>query len=260
MFPGFQQFPEGQIIGFALVFLRIIAFVVAWPIFGTNLVPVPIKVLLALVLSVVLFPTVSFQNVDMVKINDQLIMLAFRELIVGLFLGYMLKFFFFSISIAGELIGISSGLASAQLFNPAMGSQSNVIDQVHLVLATLFLLSMNGHHLFIQGLAKSFELIPVTALGIKYEGFATLSLMVQDAFVIGVKMASPVIVAVFVTNLTMGLLGRAVPQMNVMVTSFQVTIMITVVVFVMSMPLFIDEMNVLAQTMADKFFNVMKVL
>jgi len=260
MFPGFQQFPEGQIIGFALIFLRIIAFVIAWPIFGTNTVPIPIKVLLALVLTVVIFPTASFQNVELVKINDQLIMLAFREIVIGLFLGFMLKFFFFSISVAGELMGVSSGLASAQLFNPAMGTQSNVMEQAHLVIATLFLLAMNGHHLFIQGLAKSFELVPVTALGMRYEGFATLSLMVQEAFLIGVKMAAPMIVAIFVTNLTMGLLGRAVPQMNVMVTSFQVTILVSILVFIISMPLFVEEMDILARVMAEKFFNAMKVI
>jgi len=260
MFPGFQQFPEGQIIAFALVFLRIIAFVIAWPIFGTSLVPTPVKILLALTLSVVMFPVVKFLNVDLIKINDQLMMLAFREIVIGLFLGFILRFFFFAVSIGGELMGVSSGLASAQLFNPTMGTQSNVMEQANLIIATLFLLAMNGHHLFIQGLAQSFELVPVTAQGLRFEGFVTVSMFIQEAFLIGVKMASPMIVAIFITNLTMGLLGRAVPQMNVMVTSFQVTIMISLAVFIMSMPLFIDEMGLLAQTMTEKFFNVMKVL
>jgi len=258
--PGFNGFPEGQIIAFALVFLRVIAFVVAWPIFGTQLVPVPVKVLLALVLSVVLFPVIKMQNVDLIKIGDELVFIAFREIVVGLFLGFLLKFFFFAVSIAGEMMGISSGLSSAQLFNPAMGSQTNVMEQAHLILATLFMLAFNGHHLFIQGLAQSFDLVPISSMGIKFEGFSTLSLAVRDAFFMGIKMASPVIVTVFVTNLTMGLLGRAVPQLNVMMTSFQVTIVIAVSVFFISIPLFVNEMDGLLQMMAERFFSVLKVI
>ena len=260
MIPGFSHFPEGQIIAFALIFLRVIAFVVAWPIFGTQLLPAPVKVLLALVLSVALFPVLKFQNVDLIKIGDELVFVAFREIVIGLFLGFLLKFFFFAVSITGEIMGISSGLSSAQLFNPAMGSQSNVLEQAHLIMATLFLLAMNGHHLFIQGLAQSFDLVPVSAIGIKYESFANLSLFVRDAFFMGIKMAAPVIVTVFVTNLTMGLLGRAVPQINVMMTSFQVTILVAISVFFVSIPLFVNEMDGLLHIMAERFFSVLKVL
>jgi flagellar biosynthetic protein FliR len=258
--PGLQQFPEGQIIAFALIFLRIVAFVVAWPIFGTQLVPVHLKVALALVLSVVLFPVIHFQNVDLIKIGDELIFIAFREIVLGLFLGFLLRFFFFAISIAGETIGISSGLASAQLFNPAMGTQTNVMEQAELIMATLFLLAVNGHHLFIQGLAQSFELVPISSLGIKYEGFTTVAMAVRECFFMGIKMAAPVMVSIFVTNLTMGLLGRAVPQLNVMMTSFQVTIVVAVTVMFLSMPLFVNEMDGLLQTMAERFFSTLKVL
>ena len=260
MIPGLGHFPEGQIIAFALVFLRIIAFVVAWPIFGTPLMPAPIKVLLAVVLSVALFPVVKMQNLDLIKIGDGLIFISIREIIVGLFLGFLLKFFFFAVSIAGEMMGISSGLASAQLFNPAMGTQTNVMEQAHLILATLFMLAFNGHHLFLQGLAQSFDLVPISDMGIKYAGFSGLSLAVRDAFFMGIKMASPVIVAIFVTNMTMGLLGRAVPQLNVMMTSFQVTIVVSITVFFISMPLIVSEMDGLLQMMAERFFSVLKVL
>jgi flagellar biosynthetic protein FliR len=260
MYPGFQQFPEGQIIAFALIFLRIVAFVFTWPIFGVQNIPAHTKVLLTLVLAMVLFPTIKMQNVDMIKIDEQLIFLSIREIFVGLFLGFLLRFFFFAISIAGEVIGVSSGLASAQLFNPSMGGHTNVFEQFYLVLATLFLLAMNGHHMFIQGLAQSFDVVPIAAVGIKYEGFAALGLYVQEAFFMGIKLSAPILVTVFLTNLTMGVLGRAVPQVNVMTTGFQITILITVVVLFLTMPLFVEEMNGLMETMTQKFFTSMKVL
>ncbi|GIL17687.1 MAG: hypothetical protein BroJett040_14380 [Oligoflexia bacterium] len=260
MFPGFQQFPEGQIIAFALIFLRIVAFVVAWPIFGTQVVPAQLKVLLAIVLSIVIYPTVSFQNVDLIRISDQIVFLAFREVMIGLFLGYLLRFFFFALSVAGELIGISAGLASAQLFNPAMGAQSNVYEQVHVMLATLFILAMNGHHLFIQGLSQSYELVPIASIAIKHEGFTTVAYLVKDAFLMGFKMAAPVTVAIFLANLAMGIMGRAVPQLNVMMTSMQVTILVGTLVFFLSLPLYVEELTGVLTVVADKFFMTMRVL
>ena len=95
------------------------------------------------------------------------------------------------------------------MFNPAMGSQANVMEQAELIMATLFLLAVNGHHLFIQGLAQSFELVPVSSIGIKYEGFTSVALAVRECFFMGIKMAAPVMVAIFITNVTMGLLGSS---------------------------------------------------
>lgn len=260
MFPGFAQFPEGQIIAFALVFLRVVAFVVAMPVIGTTAVPVQVKVLLSVAMAMILFPVMRFQNGDWIRISEQVTLLAGREVLIGLFLGFLMRLFFFAVSIAGELIGVSSGASQAQLFNPAMGTQSNVLEQFYTVLATLFFFGLNGHHLFIEGMAKSFELLPVTDVGFRTSGLAQVSARFQDILLIGVKLAAPVMVSILLTNLAMGVLGRAVPQMNVFMTSMQVTFLITLFILMITVPFFIDEMEVLLRTMADRFMTTMKVL
>jgi flagellar biosynthesis protein FliR len=260
LFPGFQTFPEGQIIAFALVLMRVIAFIVSWPIFGSNLVSVQVKVLLSITLTMIVFPTVGFQNVNLIQINEQLILLTFREICIGLFLGYLLRFIFFSIQIAGEIMGTSTGLASAQLYNPTMGSQGNVLDQYHLVLATILTLTLNGHHMFIEGLVKSFEMAPVSAVGLNTQAFASISLIVKDTFIMGIKMAAPIMVSMFIINITMGLIGRAVPQMNVMMTGMQVTILAGLFVILVSTPLFVEEVSQLLQIMSEHVFATMKVI
>jgi flagellar biosynthetic protein FliR len=255
-----SQFPEGQLIALALIFLRCVSFLVAWPVFGTGTVPVHIKVLLALLLSFCLLPVIHFQNLDLIKISDELLFVATREIFLGLFLGFLLRIFFFAVSMAGEIIGISSGLSSAQLFNPMMGMQTNVLEQIEVGLATLIFLAMNGHHLFLQGLAQSFDLIPVAAIGVKYQSFNVIAAMTQDIFAMAFKMASPVVVTVLITNITMGLIGRAVPQINVMMTGFQVTITVAGVVLIVSMPFFVEEMSGLFNLMTTRFFEAAKVL
>jgi flagellar biosynthetic protein FliR len=252
--------PEGQIIAFALVLFRVLAFVVSWPVFGASNVPVPVKVLLSLVLSMIVFPTISFQNVDLIKIDEQIIFLAIRELFLGLAMGFLMRMFFFAISIAGEVISISIGLSSAQIFNPAMGSQSNVVEQLEMMMATLFFLAMNGHHIFIQGMVESFQLAPVAAVAVKSQAFASIVIFVQDVFLAGLRICAPILVAIFLTNIAMGIVGRAVPQINVLVTSMPITLMLGLAVMIVTTPLFVGEMNGLLNLMAERFFQFVKVM
>ena len=171
-----------------------------------------------------------------------------------------MRMFFYAVSIMGEIVSVSMGLASAQLYNPAMGSQSNVIEQFQLVLATLFFLALNGHHIFIAGLASSFDLVPVASIGVNYKAFAGIAVMVQDVFLMGLKMSAPVLIAVLLANVVMGIVGRAVPQINVLVTGLPVTIMLGLGVLIVITPLFVLEMGGLLNLMAERFFTVMKVL
>jgi flagellar biosynthetic protein FliR len=254
------QFPEGQIIAFALVLLRVIAFFVAWPVFGTNLVPTPVKILLSLAVSLMMFPTLKFQNPDLIRISEEIIGLALREVSLGLILGFMMRMFFFAISMSGEIISVSVGLSSAQLFNPAMGGSTAVVEQFQLALATLFFLSLNGHHLFISGMASSFEMLPAATMTLNFKAFSGFAVFAQMTFLMGLKMAAPVMIAVFLTNTTMGVLGKAVPQINVLVTSLPVTILVGFGVLFVTLPLMIFEMNGLLDMMADQFMKMMKVL
>ena len=260
MFPGFQTFPEGQIIAFALVLLRLSAFVVSWPIFGSNTIPVQVKILLSLTLAVVMAPSVQIQNIDLVKIGDEIIFLSIREIAIGLFLGFLLRFIFFAVQISGEIIGISTGLASAQLFNPMMGNQGNVYEQFYVALATLLVLALNGHHMFIEGISKSFELAPIASIGLNTQAFTSIASLVSETFLIGLKMSAPIMAAMLVVNVTMGLVGRAVPQINVMMTGMQVTIIVGFFIFIITVPMFIEEVNVMLMTMADKVIMAMKVI
>ncbi len=260
MFPGLSQFPEGQIIAFALVLLRVIAMVVAWPIFGTNSVPVHTKILLSITFSVLLFPTIKFNNINLINMGDELIFLAAREIMVGLALGFLMRMFFFAVSIAGEVISVTSGLSSAQLYNPAMGTHGNVIEQFEVMLASIFFLAMNGHHIFLSGLAQSFDFAPVADIAIKTNAFGGIGGMVQEVFLMGLRISTPVMIAVFLANVAMGIIGRAVPQINVLVTSMQVTLLLGSAVLFVTVPLFINELSGMMDIMSSRLFEFMKVM
>jgi flagellar biosynthetic protein FliR len=258
--PGFEFIQEAQLLVFALILVRVTAFVMALPAFGTVFLPGPVRLFFAISLAIFLFPLLQKSAPDISALRGTLIWLVIVESAVGLLLGFLFRFFFFAINIAGELIGISSGLASAQIFNPGLGANVNVFEQLHFVLAIIFLLALNGHHLFIKGLAQSYSAVPLAFPGIKLSSLSEFAALISMTFTMGLKMAAPVVVAVFMANLAMGVVGRAVPQINVLMTGMQVTILVTLLVVFTSIPFFVEELGIWLGDVSDNFFRLMRVI
>ncbi len=236
------------------------AFVVSWPVFGVELVPGPVKVLLGIVLSILIFPTLSLHNNQFVGGLDSLhiLFLALKEGFIGVSLGYLGRLFFYTLSVAGEIITVSMGLSSAQLFNPSVGGNSSSTNQFLVGLASLFFLAIQGHHLFLTALNQSFSLVPVYQQFISLKGFGDFGVVVQQVTEMGFKMSAPVLVSILLMNLVMALIGRAVPQINVLITSLPVNILIGFFVMLVSLPLFLYQMNDFLEISATRLFQMLK--
>lgn len=236
------EWSQGQIIILTLIVLRLIAFFLSSAIFGAPQVMVQLKVLLSLVMAFVFCPLVSAQYQAASFVGMEFISAAAREVCVGLCLGFLTRIFFFAVSAAGEVIATSLGLASAALFNPMLGSTGTVIEKFHSTLAVLLFLAINGHHEFISVIVKSFELFPLDRGFLHLENFAQVAMVGQEVLLLTIKMSAPMLVAMLVSNLGMGILGRAVPQINVLVTSFSVAIILGVALMLVSLPLSMGQM------------------
>lgn len=257
---SFYQFSEPQILLFALVLMRMTAFVVTSAIFGVPALSVQVKVLLSVVLTILLYPTIKVNPEGLQLISDGIITLAAREILVGITIGFLTRLFFFAVTMTGDLISITVGLNASQQYNPMLGQNGNTIDQFYTTLGTLVFLAVNGHHILLGGLAQSFELVPVHSMSLNIGVYAEIATFAQSILMMAVKMCAPVMVAILVTNLAMGILGRAIPQINVLVTSMSVTIMIGMAVVFLCLPLLILEMNGIIDATANSLFSVMKHL
>lgn len=251
---------DAQILLFALIFLRMIAFVLSSAIFGSPTITSPVKVLLSVVLTVLLFPVVKVGNVNYDLISNEIIMLGIRELAVGLSLGFLTRLFFFTVSMTGDLVSMSVGLSASQLYNPLLGTNGNTIDQFYTTIGTLVFLAINGHHMLINGIAQSYQLVPVSVLSFNFGPFAEMAAYGQEIIMMAIKMCAPVLVTILLANIAMGILGRAVPQINVLITSMPVTIMLGMTVVFLCLPLLAIEMTGLINLTAEKLFSVMKAL
>ncbi len=252
------KFSEIEMLGFILVFLRTLAFFVSWPIFSSENVPVPVKVLSALVVSFVLFPLVGWNKLSIGIDSNYIILLAMKEVILGLSIGFLCRLFFFALAIAGQIIAVSMGLTSGQLFNPSLNMEGSSVEQFKVMLGSLFFLFINGHHFFISGLLRTFELVPITKLTLDFSAMNQMSIVVTQVTVIGIKMAAPVMVSVLFMNLAMGIIGRAVPQINVLVTSMPVNILVGFATLALALPLFVHEIQDLLSLMTTKVFEIVR--
>lgn len=251
---------EAQILLFALILLRMIAYVVSSAVFGSPTVSSPVKVLLSLVLAILVFPAVKVGSINYGLISNEIIGLAVRELLVGLSLGFLTRLFFFVVTMTGDLVSVSIGLGASQLYNPMLGTHGNALDQFYSTLATLVFLAIDGHHMLLGAIVQSYDLVPVGAMALNIGPFGEMAAYGTDVMIMAIKMCAPVLITILIVNLAMGILGRAVPQINVLVTSMPVTIMLGMAVVFVCLPLLVLEMNGVVEITASKLFAVMKQL
>jgi flagellar biosynthetic protein FliR len=259
---NFSQLNEIQIILFGLILFRMIAFVVSSAIFSSPAVSVFVKVLFSVVLTLCVYQSVG-SNEAIARISeqeDQLILMCMHELFIGLILGFFTRIFFFSLSMGGEIVSISMGLSQGQIFNPMMGSMGNAIEQFYVAIGTLIFLTLNGHHMLIQGIVKSFSVSKIAVLSINVAAFPEIVLKAQEFFTIGIRIAAPVLISMIIVQVGIALLSRAVPQINVMVTSASIATMLGFVLLFVSLPLLVMQMTGLLDLTTVEFFKIIKVI
>jgi flagellar biosynthetic protein FliR len=238
---------EGFFLLYGLVFLRMVAFIFSMPIIGTGQLNSQVKILFAVVLTAILAPMLKEESVSITLSDEWLWALSIYQVLIGLFLGFISRFFFFSLSIASEWIGIASGSSSSQIFNPALGVQGSVFDQFYIILAGLLFFALNAHHVLLLSLLESFRKISPYSLSKNVFDGNLLLMHLKDTIIFGVKIALPIVLPILVVNVVMGVLARIVPQMNIFVTSLQVTFVLTIIIMIISLPLLFDEFeNIMA--------------
>lgn len=259
---NFSQLNEVQILAFAMILLRLSAFVVSSAIFSAPNIPAPLKILFAVVLTLVVFTPVA-NNELFVRLSENenhLLLFAGREVLIGLCIGFVTRFFFFAVSMAGEIVSLSMGLGQAQIFNPMMGSMGNAMEQFYFVISTLVFLALNGHHYIIQGIIDSFQTSPVAVLHFEVATLAEIVYKVQDYFVLGIKISAPILISMTVVQFGIALLSRVVPQINVLVTSASLTVMLGFLIMFISLPLLVMQMGQMINISLGDLFNFLKAI
>lgn len=199
---------------FFLVLTRILAMIIQVPVLGGQVIPVQVRLGLGLVLAAVLIPWQPLSP-DAPSIG----LLAFtvavlKELIVGTLAAFAAALTFGAVQIAAELMGLQSGFGAGRIFNPLIGEGSSDYSQLFVMFAMLVFLMIDGHHLFILAMQRTFEAIPVNGT-LPLDSMNQLIGLAALLIVAGIRMALPVLMALIITDLALGLVARVAPQMQI---------------------------------------------
>ena len=214
---------EGWLALLAYPMARILGFLGAAPVFGNNAVPRRIKLMVGLAVTLGLMPVVP--SVPQAALDSWSgLLLIVQQTLIGIAMGLVLRVVFAALDLMGEIISLQMGLSFATFFDPIAGGQTAVVGEFLTLLATLVLLSLNGHLLMLDALARSFEWLPVTATLPHKGGWMVLVRFGASIFASGLLMALPVVTALLITNIALGVLTRAAPQLNLFAIGFPITL------------------------------------
>jgi len=226
--------PLGALWSLPLASVRTLAMFMAAPIFGHNAVPIRIRVGIGIVFAVVAAPLA--QSAAWVGDGNSLAMgaLIANEAIIGVSLGFGLRLIFMVFAPLGEVISIQGGLGAATVLDPTYGTSSPVIGTLLQAGGLVLFLAVDGHHAILRGLASSFDRLPLGESMLGPDQFSAIAALGSSVFEVAARLAAPVMVVMLVTNVGVGILGRAIPQLNLMAVQLPAQIAITLIMLTLA--------------------------
>lgn len=245
---------------FLLVLVRVSSFFVTLPLFSYRTLPATHRIGIAFFVSWIMFLSMDKPALE---IDGFYYMLIMKEAMVGLFIGLVAYMIFAAIQIAGSFIDFQMGFAIANVIDPQTGAQSPLIGQYLYTFALLFLLSINGHHLLLDGVFYSYQFVPMEQLWIPFGNENVIEYVIKafnSMFIIAFQMSLPVVGSLFLVDIALGIVARTVPQLNVFVVGLPLKIGVSFVVLIISMSMMFMLVGNLVENMLFTMRGLMQLM
>jgi flagellar biosynthetic protein FliR len=230
-----SELAGNQLVGFILVLARVTPLFVIAPLFSSQLVPPRVRGLIAVGISVGLAP-IALHGQHIPTDPLAIVGLVVEGLLVGFGLAFTLAVLLGAVESAGSVIDVLSGFSYGSLINPMNHEESAVMTRTYSLVGTLIFLVIGGDAWTLRGLARTFQLVPLTSgprlsslLGGAEQVFA-------NVFAAALEVAAPVLVALLITDVAFGIVSRVVPQLNVFAVGFPTKVAVALLVVSASLP------------------------
>lgn len=218
------NFDPSELLSFYLTLFRVSIVLFLLPFYGGRSVPAKVKAVLTLVLSFALWPHLSFPGDLFPKHPMNIFVMLLGEAALGLTLGMMVRILFSAVQTGGHIIGFQMGFAMVNVVDPLTGVSEAVTAHFLYMCTMLTFLVLDGHLYLLQALSQSFEYVPPGQFMINSYIAGQVFTFSKQLLVLAIKIAAPVIAAVFLVDLALALISKAAPQMHVLVVGFPVKI------------------------------------
>lgn len=253
-------FALDDVLRFWFLLVRLSAMVLTLPVLSFRIVPSHLKIVLVIALSVSLYPAVRTQHMPVLQGPLHLGMLILGELCLGMLVGFLVQVVFAGIQLGGMLMNQQMGLSMANILDPQNGQQTSIIENFQYVLAILLFFSVSAHHWFLYTMAESLHAMPLLGFRVPGDLARPLVALLGQAFIHAVKLAAPVMVALLLVNVAMGIVARLVPQMNVFTLSFPVNLGVGLIVFALALPFLMADMRQIYMQMGRDLMGFITML
>ncbi|MFP4498645.1 MAG: flagellar biosynthetic protein FliR [Vulcanimicrobiota bacterium] len=260
---GLTELGEDQLFMYfltmGLCMARIMAFFVQAPIWGSKHINTKIKVGFMLALTIIVWPNIPIPH-EVPGGFVTFMLLLCVQITVGLVIGFISFIPMAMAQFGGELADIQMGLSSAATQDPSSKGTVNLIRRLHFYFAMLVFMMLNGHHVLIKALVKSFDVVPLT--GAQFSGKLVLELitMTGQLIEVGVQIGLPVLGALFMVQIALGIMARVAPQMNVFMLSFPINIMTGLTMLTAAMPIFLRKLGPLFEENIQMVVNAINYM
>ncbi|MGK2951108.1 MAG: flagellar biosynthetic protein FliR [Thiobacillus sp.] len=234
------------LISFVWPLTRILGMIMVVPVFAHRSVPGRVKIGLGIFITLIIAPTLPpMPDVGLGSWQSRFILV--QQLLIGIAIGFVMRIAFAAVEAAGEIIGLQMGLGFASFFDPQSAGQTLVLARFFNILATLVFLAVNAHLLLIGVLVESFQTLPISQQAISSDGFYNVAAFGSTIFSVGLQLSLPLITILLMTNLSLGILTRSAPQLNIFAIGFPITLGVGLIVLTITLPYFAPQFEQLIQ-------------
>ena len=222
--------------GFFLILIRTASMLVSAPLLSHRSIPAWMRIGFAVFFSLVMVPVQGDRLPEPPAGYGTLAAAVLSETLLGLGLGMAMQLIFIGLQMGSHIIGLQMGFSLGAVFDPVSGAQFGAIDQFFSILVTLVFFTVNGHHMVIQALAETLWAIPPGSFDPLSLQSSAIASLVSGLFVTALRVAMPVVVALFVTDVGMGFVARTMPQANVLIVGLPIKIGVGIIVLIAALP------------------------
>lgn len=242
---------------FLLVFVRMTGLFVIAPIFGRRNIPAYLKIGFSFLLALILANTMALQKVDYNNIY-QYGLIVFKEFVVGITIGYVSYLAYTAIYLAGQMIDMQVGFGMVNVLDPMGNSQISITSNFYFILCMIVFLGVNGHHLLIRALFDSFTAIPLGTAVFNNNLMNDILKVFGSIFTIGFKISAPIVAAILISDIALGIISKTVPQLNVFIVGMPLKIALGLGVMLLTIPVLVDFIVWLTGVMNSEMISFIK--
>jgi flagellar biosynthesis protein FliR len=251
------RFTVNDVFVFSLIFIRMSGLCVVAPMYGGEQIPRRVRILFAFGVTFLLYPILTSHAIAMPQTVIEYAVLIFKELGVGMLIGFSASALFFGFQVGAQIIAIDMGLQMANMIDPMSDVSITAIGTVmNGLLMTVFLVC-DGHHFVLKALIDSFHTIPLTKVVYSAQVFQQSIDLFNIVLVTAFKIAAPSMVALLAVSLVFAFVARLVPQMNVFILALPVKIAIGLLILIVVFPLMISLFYSVMEQVFSMIYRVM---